>query len=930
MASVQNQAAVISQTANYPGIDNATIARRVGLRDVKQYGTPLAKGTIKTNRLGASIRPGDIIKLSWDDYGIDTMICRVFGVNTGSLKDGTVTINFTQDVFTLPQTTYISSQPPQWTEPVVDPIAVVNQRLVETPYWDIARTFSAGDLAAVSSLSAYAQLIAQKPPIATPDYELWVNAGGGYADTGVLGIYSPTVTINGALGISEGPDIIDVNGIDLQVLNVAIGTYAIINDEYVRIDNIDEVNSQITIGRGCLDTYPASHADGSIIYFADGKNGDPNTEYLDGDSLAAKALVNTGIGRLDIGDAIESTITLDARQNKPYPPGNVKINGGYYPSSTTGSVDFTWAHRDRELQTASIEDFTSGDIGPETGTTYNIRIYDELDSEVENQTGITGNSYSWNPSSLSGGEYEPIDMVFSKAHDSDYIEFLPANLIDAEEDFASDTGQFTKYTEGVPGTTSLVSNTYQISHSGAQNDIVALNTASLSMPQFWSEVTVNVTTASATGYDNGGVGIVKDANNFLFASMDRLASVVRVQIKIAGSNTFTASVSQSFGTSFKLGLSLVGNSATVWVDTGSGWVYKTGANLSGIYNFKAVGALTGWNPGFTLASGGGTSVWRFSDFNFGRYGGVGMRDQTIVTNEDGTPYRPTADTVMFSATIPDMRGIAFAAVFTLDLTDYSYTMDSVIMVERGGNIQNDLVPHIIYYGSGDRRVTIGTWGNGFGGTIEVLHKLETSLDLLVGTNVIQSMTALSLPNVGSGGAYDSMMVYDSDNSRWLIAYTITDDTNFAGNPFYAAAAYSTDLSSWTALGADSSNNGYEGTKIIFANDQYFIIAGGPAGTGDSSRVYDSSMSYLGTLDIVFEGGTSTQPHPMVLPYDDKQICLTFDDSKQGTANFTWGNIQIFEAPRYTPTSGMFTVEIESERDGEVSWQKFTHSWEVTP
>jgi len=376
MASVQNQAAVISQTANYPGIDNATIARRVGLRDVKQYGTPLAKGTIKTNRFGASVLPGDIIKLSWDDYGIDTMICRVFSVNSGSLESGVVTIGFTQDVFTLPETTYINTQPAMWSDPITAPIAVTDQIMVETPYWDIARTFSSGDLSAVESTSAYAQLAAKRPPIATPDYQLWVNIGGGYQDTGNFGFYSPSVTLNGSLGISEGPDTIDVTGIDIYVMNVTIGTYAIVDSEYVRVDNIDQINSQITIARGCLDTYPEAHADGSIIYFAEGNVGESGVEYLAGDTVAAKALVNTDIGRLAIGDALESSVTLYARQDKPYPPGNVQINAAYYPSSTDGDIELTWSHRDRLQQTVDVVDFTEGDIGPEAGTEYEITIID--------------------------------------------------------------------------------------------------------------------------------------------------------------------------------------------------------------------------------------------------------------------------------------------------------------------------------------------------------------------------------------------------------------------------------------------------------------------------------------------------------------------------------------------------------------------------
>ena len=161
-------------------------------------------------------------------------------------------------------------------------------------------------------------------------------------------------------------------------------------------------------------------------------------------------------------------------------------------------------------------------------------------------------------------------LSFSKISSATYFELLPAALVKSNETFASDTGQFTKYTEGMAGTTSIASNAMTITHSGTQNDIVVLNTTSFTIPQIFVQCTINITTAGTTSYDNGGVGIAKDANNFLFASIDRLNNIVRVQIKIGGTNTFLSSVTKTWGSSFKLGLSLVANSACVYADDGSG------------------------------------------------------------------------------------------------------------------------------------------------------------------------------------------------------------------------------------------------------------------------------------------------------------------------------------------------------------------------
>lgn len=487
----------------------------------------------------------------------------------------------------------------------------------------------------------------------------------------------------------------------------------------------------------------------------------------------------------------------------------------------------------------------------------------------------------------------PVGYGFVQTQNVTYLETLPSALQLLNETFPADVN-FTKYTESFAGTTAVASNKYTITHVGSKNDIVVKNTVSFSMPLVWVEVTVGVTNTGGTGYDNGGVGLVKDANNFIFASMDRLANTIRLQIKIGGTNTFIGSVAQTWGTSFKIALSLVANSACVWVDTGSGWTYKTGSSVVAYYDFRTTGNLTGWNPGFTLANGGGNSTWDFSALKAGAFGGVGMRDQTLVTDSAGLVYFPSTDTIQFSATLPDPRGEAYCGVFTMNLLTNALVQTSAIMVSRSGKTYNDLSAHIIRYDNGDRRMLISTWGNGFGGSIQTLHELFTSGDVLSGFNVV-TMTAITLPGqVGTlPGAYDAMMAWDG--SQWLIAYTLTRDTSFAGNPFYAALATSASMSSFSLVSSDTTNSGYEGSKLINDSGVMYVMASGPAGTGDKVRVYDIGMNYLGDLTVSLSGGADTQPHPMMFPHGGKRKILTFDNTRYGGVQFTWGHIRIYEA-----------------------------------
>lgn len=64
-----------------------------------------------------------------------------------------------------------------------------------------------------------------------------------------------------------------------------------------------------------------------------------------------------------------------------------------------GDLILTWAHRDRLLQTAYLVRQIDADIGPEPGTTYGVRIRDRNGDLVRSETGIAGNTWTWDVAS---------------------------------------------------------------------------------------------------------------------------------------------------------------------------------------------------------------------------------------------------------------------------------------------------------------------------------------------------------------------------------------------------------------------------------------------------------------------------------------------------------------------------------------------------
>ena len=281
----------------------------------------------------------------------------------------------------MPGNTYLVEQPGGWVDPSQAPAAAPYRKLLEAPYWDLARNLSAADLDYVDALSGYLETLSVRPSGDAINYEIQAKTGAAAYEAAGNGDFCPSATVVSAL-TKNTTAITLANGIDLDL--VTTGGYAIIGDEYVLVSAIDAGAGTATISRGMLDTVPVEHDAGARIWFADGSHGFSSVEYADGEIVDVKLLPATGQGTLDIALAPADSLTMDQRQYRPYAPGKVLVNTGTYPEWIGGTDVFalTWAHRDRLLQTAYLVEQNEASIGPEGGTTYNLRLYSELDAPV--------------------------------------------------------------------------------------------------------------------------------------------------------------------------------------------------------------------------------------------------------------------------------------------------------------------------------------------------------------------------------------------------------------------------------------------------------------------------------------------------------------------------------------------------------------------
>jgi hypothetical protein len=392
------QGQTVAETVEYPAITRSSVASKVATRDLRQRSAVLAKATIVGKRHLTDLLPGDVFKLHWPEYGLDAIYMRAVTIDYGTPTDRKVTVEAIEDVYALAASVITSATPTGWENPVSIPQAAALRRLTEIPYYVLVKAIT-GDIPAIQDAydpkAGVVALLAAKPTPDAMSYNLVAQEGSEYVSRG-SGDWTPTGTLRANIGPQTTEFMLDT---ELDTHLVHIGCIAYLGDELVMVKALIN-GGLVTVARGVLDTVPQGHPAGTRLWFCgvDGLDdtGYDGTEYLEGETVKVKALTRTARGELFEAAAPLDTVTLRARAFRPYPPGNVRLNGAYFPDVITGPLTVSWAHRDRKQQTGgTLVEQGAADIGPEAGTTYTVRVYGEGGVLRRTVTGLTGTSWTW-------------------------------------------------------------------------------------------------------------------------------------------------------------------------------------------------------------------------------------------------------------------------------------------------------------------------------------------------------------------------------------------------------------------------------------------------------------------------------------------------------------------------------------------------------
>jgi len=373
-----------STTISMPFCYDKTLANKLASRERAQLSVPLFRMTIQMNRNANTLRPGDVFKVSWADYGISELVMRVQEFDFGSLLDGKLVVRCLQDNFALDTVVFLPPPDSGWVAPVVSPQQILVSEVLEMPRFFMNRLqFPIPD----GNSGAFA--LPLKPSTASSNFDFLTGSVSGELDVREpqQAVYPPTGTLLAAYskeaGYEAGVDstgftLINVTGdvfepassID-ELRNGELGLlYA--NGEYMgflnAVDNLDGSWSFTNVYRGLLGTSPKAHPINTRFYqiktdvFGEGTLDD----LLETGTLYYKLLDRVGPSSIDEADVSEQSKVMQRLGRKPQRVRDIRIDGNRNSIAIltgAGTLPITWKRSNREAGLIAIE--TDADQTPD-------------------------------------------------------------------------------------------------------------------------------------------------------------------------------------------------------------------------------------------------------------------------------------------------------------------------------------------------------------------------------------------------------------------------------------------------------------------------------------------------------------------------------------------------------------------------------------
>lgn len=378
-----------TSTLSFPFCYDPDTANAIASRERAATSVPLFRATIEMNRNGYALRPGDVFKLDWPEYGLSGAVFRVQKHDLGALLDNKIVLECLQDSFA--QSTVVFSAPATsgWTAPTTDPVAITTYSVADMPrFLQKKLEFPISDgygsivslpvkpSATSSSFDLLAGIVSGTLDIREPqevEYPVTATLQSSYAaSAGLTGADATGFTVDNILGTFEVPVAGDLVTGDAGLFYM--------NGEWMSYSGVSGSGGTRTltgIRRGLFGTTPLTHGAGSRLWvitpeiLGSGQLGD---DLLENATVYYKLLDRVGPRAFDEAAATQHSYVMQDVADRPARPRNVQIGGSRSVNVNTAVARAcTWVASNREATTVTYEQDAAQT--PDQTETYDLEVY---------------------------------------------------------------------------------------------------------------------------------------------------------------------------------------------------------------------------------------------------------------------------------------------------------------------------------------------------------------------------------------------------------------------------------------------------------------------------------------------------------------------------------------------------------------------------
>ncbi|WP_243055347.1 phage tail protein [Pseudomonas sp. BP01] len=337
------------QTISMPMVSTRETAAKIAQREISAISVPLASCVAECHRSMADAEVGDVVQLTWPAQKIEKIVMRVTAVDLGAPTDGAVRLTLIQDVFGVFESFYTAGNEAQWQKPLFDPVDVTRYDIIEAP-----------TILTPQQTTRSILVLAEKPG-AGLDYRLQVKGSseGSWVDAGPQQ-FTPLCFLGSALianrfvesAVELGGDVGELDSYSSEEVRRGLGLLlvsSVAGVEWMSYESVSGYGSGSatvgTVNRGLFNTKPVDHPVGARVWAVSEGFAVTPWQYAVGETVALKMLVGTQTGRQDFDEAAQRSFVVGARNDEPWTPGCVRVNG-QEGGFITGPATVTWRRRD--------------------------------------------------------------------------------------------------------------------------------------------------------------------------------------------------------------------------------------------------------------------------------------------------------------------------------------------------------------------------------------------------------------------------------------------------------------------------------------------------------------------------------------------------------------------------------------------------------